>query len=230
MFSIRALYKLILCLLLFLVYVNGTSLKEESYTRIKEPVKLTIFIETLCPDSIKFVVNQLLPTWNALQGMISIDLNAYGNAKDSGIATGYGFTCQHGPEECFGNMVLECAKRYVNDVNSFLQFVACFMFGIQPHHQRGEACGQNCWREMGANTRVWSHHQRGQQLLHNAGIYQKSFHPISNSVPWIIINNSFTHQHLKDAQVNLFELLCSIYAQNGVRISECTKYGYKYTV
>ena len=49
--------------------------------RLTEPVFLGVFYESLCPDSEKFIVNQLQPAYSKLSNITFLQLIPYGNAK-----------------------------------------------------------------------------------------------------------------------------------------------------
>lgn len=46
-------------------------------------MNLSVFYESLCPDSIRFFVNQLQPTYNELRSIMTVDTHAYGKANVS---------------------------------------------------------------------------------------------------------------------------------------------------
>jgi len=75
-----------------------------SYT---EKVKLGVYLESLCPDSKRFINNQLTPAFNILSQILDIDFVPFGNSKWTYNQTTKEvvFECQHGPEECYGNKI-----------------------------------------------------------------------------------------------------------------------------
>ena len=73
-----------------------------------------MYIESLCPDSKAFVVDQLLPTFNALANanppILTVNIVPFGNAqmtfnKHSTKNPSLNFTCQHKDQECVGNII-----------------------------------------------------------------------------------------------------------------------------
>ena len=53
-----------------------------------KPVALAVYFESLCPDSEKFIITQLYPTFKKLLGknIFTLELIPYGNAKASAIS------------------------------------------------------------------------------------------------------------------------------------------------
>ncbi|XP_042858051.1 GILT-like protein 1 [Penaeus japonicus] len=102
-----------------------------------EKVKVTVFFEALCPDSIKFITTQLYPVWSELRDILELDINAYGKTKETSEGDEYAFRCQHGPRECAANAMLTCAKKYIAEEQQFMNFTKCLM-----EKKRGILSGQ----------------------------------------------------------------------------------------
>lgn len=74
------------------------------------PVKVGVFFESLCPDCRDFFLNQVAPAISEVSSITQLVLIPYGNAKYTIINStsehpDIKFTCQHGPEECVGNIL-----------------------------------------------------------------------------------------------------------------------------
>ncbi|XP_055330576.1 gamma-interferon-inducible lysosomal thiol reductase-like [Paramacrobiotus metropolitanus] len=78
-----------------------------------EPVLLEVFYETLCPNSIAFIKNQLYPTVQQIISIVNVSMVPYGKATQTKDGDNWDFTCQHGPRECVGNIVESCALKYI---------------------------------------------------------------------------------------------------------------------
>lgn len=51
---------------------------------------------------------------------------------------GYTFQCQHGQKECHGNMILACAKKYITDRDTYVDFNICMEENIEDLDVSGE--------------------------------------------------------------------------------------------
>ena len=45
---------------------------------------------------------------------------------------GYLFDCQHGDDECIGNIMLACAKKYIVQQDDYVDFSLCVMMADDP--------------------------------------------------------------------------------------------------
>ena len=72
-----------------------------------EIVNLSIFYETLCPDCRKFITSQVWNAYQSILDIVNITFVPYGNAKElyRPETKLYQYYCQHGPEECYGNLI-----------------------------------------------------------------------------------------------------------------------------
>ncbi|XP_071521691.1 gamma-interferon-inducible lysosomal thiol reductase-like [Panulirus ornatus] len=174
-----------------------------------EPVLVTVYYESLCPDSQRFITTQLYPVWIDLKDIMVLDVNAYGKSSDTSVGEGYTFECQHGPDECEGNMMLTCAKGYIPSEEQFMAFTNCVMTNFV-----GAAAGKQCAHEAGvdfANIENCYNTVEGQQLQHQVGLKQATLDPQLIYVPWILIDDVFSEEQLSAAQEDLRGVVCEAY-------------------
>merc|ERR1712130_542726 len=73
-------------------------------------LKMDLYYESLCPDSTRFISNQIPEMWAALSQEVSINFVPYGFASTTEDEDGeLHFECQHGDRECAGNIVQACS-------------------------------------------------------------------------------------------------------------------------
>ncbi|CAH1969837.1 unnamed protein product [Acanthoscelides obtectus] len=94
---------------------------------LSDTVKVSIYYEALCGDSIRFIAQQLHPNFPKLADYIDLDLVPYGKAVHSNIHGTYYFSCQHGPAECKGNVYQSCALSQNQGDRKNVEFVNCIM-------------------------------------------------------------------------------------------------------
>lgn len=90
-------------------------------------LRVGVYYESLCPDSIRFIENQLLPNYEHFADYIDLDFVPFGKAASFQHSDGVGFSCQHGPAECDGNKMQSCALTASLNQQSQMQFVGCQM-------------------------------------------------------------------------------------------------------
>lgn len=78
-----------------------------SHSQCEEKVLISAYIEYLCPDSRRFVNNQLSPTYQELSDIMDIEIVPFGKSNWTVDETSkqVTFKCQHGPQECYGNKI-----------------------------------------------------------------------------------------------------------------------------
>merc|ERR1711879_952010 len=99
---------------------------------------------------------------------------------------GYEFTCQHGDDECYGNMVQACAQEHAPDYDTAVRLIVCMMSSPYPPNAGGE-----CFNQFGLD------YQPIQDCLDNGeagalhaknGEFQLSQEPRISWVPWVNFN------------------------------------------
>ncbi|XP_068248921.1 gamma-interferon-inducible lysosomal thiol reductase-like [Palaemon carinicauda] len=178
-----------------------------------EPVKVSLYDESYCPACRQFVKDQLGPAWRDLHDIMQVEVVAYGWAEETPLDTGYNFTCQHGPDECTGNMILECAKEHISRQGVFIKLTVCFMSEESEPLPPPFVVARKCAHKVGAKQE-WPAIKRcatsleGEQLLHEAGV---KFHSLKDPeptwVPWILINGKQNDK----AEEDLKSVVCSTY-------------------
>lgn len=195
--------------------------KTYDFSQIPKTTRIKLYYESLCPYSIAFITEQLWPTYIRMGYLMDVELYPFGNAfqvqevpkeehnRESRFAfrtPRVDYTCQHGPEECFGNTVQACAAHLFNDTLLTLAFVACMSSASEP-----DKAGKSC---AGGVARDWSQIQRcatgkrGQKLNEKMSQETWNLDPPHNYVPWIVVNDVHTDDQQSLAQTDLLRLVC----------------------
>ncbi|XP_066262543.1 gamma-interferon-inducible lysosomal thiol reductase-like [Euwallacea similis] len=192
-----------LCLLLaVLSAAQGKTLRAE-----EEPLKVQVYYETLCPDSIAFITKQLYPTYAALKEWIDLELIPWGYASEEIVNGTKTFTCQHGVAECHGNIVHACAIN-LTTVEKSTEFAFC--------SERSEAPSDDIiLKECAEIIEIaWDDLEdcisngKGADLLSENDKKTKLVDPAF--IPTIVLNGTFS-QVIQDESLTQFKLLiCSL--------------------
>jgi len=123
----RPLLPLLLPLLLLLAPSMGSSI--QVVRQDSAPVLVELFYESFCPGCRAFITTMLYPAFDKLKdtGIMEVRLWPYGNAHESQKPDGsWQFKCQHGKDECLGNLLEVCAMAHMNwDSNLYLPVISC---------------------------------------------------------------------------------------------------------
>ena len=100
----------------------------------QEKVSIQVYYETLCPDSIAFVTQQLFPTYIKLGKYLNVEFKPYGFATSTSDGNGgWTFECQHGPNECNGNLYAACLIDRLDQNDLQVAVINCIMDDLVPH-------------------------------------------------------------------------------------------------
>ena len=89
--------------------------------------RLSVYYESICPDSRRFILNQVVPLHEKFDQFIDLELVPFGNANvtypnhDNKPV----FQCQHGPDECYGNRAQACVIELIRNQKLSLNYVNC---------------------------------------------------------------------------------------------------------
>ncbi|XP_060744020.1 gamma-interferon-inducible lysosomal thiol reductase-like [Tachysurus vachellii] len=187
-------------------------------SRSSDVVNVSLYYESLCPDCQKFMVLQFMPTFIMLSDIMHVDLVPYGNAQEKQVGDKYEFTCQHGPDECLGNMIETCVMNKVPD--AAVPVIYC-MEAADNVVKAAESClalfsPQTKFSDIMACVNG----NEGNQLMHQNAKETAALKPPHEYVPWITINGEHTDELQQKAMSSLFVLICNLY--KGQAPSACT--------
>jgi interferon, gamma-inducible protein 30 len=173
-------------------------------------VGLGIYIESLCPYCRAFITNQFWPTWKKINSIMNVTIVPYGNAKKRFVNGHWRFTCQHGPDECLGDVIQTCSLNLYGQSTAF-QFIVC----IEATSGKMATVAKKCASaQRNVNyTRIMqcANSQEGERLQYQMAVATDSLSPRHRGVPWITVNDVYTADTANKARNNLLRLICTTY-------------------
>jgi len=181
-------------------------------------VRIDVYYECLCPDSRYFVLHELIPTYEKVGSLLDVNLWAYGKASSSVVGSGgYKFECQHGEDECIGNIYHNCVVEKVKDVSKRLDIIKCMI----SDNYEPKAIAQKCSNEVGIDFNEISEcasGKEGQELHYKAGVKTEALNPSVSFIPTIEIEQSQDSQ--KAILKNLLKEVCKAYSKKYLSAGE----------
>ncbi|XP_059062498.1 gamma-interferon-inducible lysosomal thiol reductase-like isoform X2 [Achroia grisella] len=178
---------------------------------------VSVYYESKCPDSRAFILHQLQPAIKLLHKRITLNLIPFGKARS--INNGYdGFECQHGPAECLGNVVQECALDVIKERTDLEKtaYVACEMKSLAGA-QGSLECVEKANIPSNSVIECLSS-DKGTSLQLHSEYLTKIVSP--QFVPTVTIDGMFNQQIQDSSQEDLIDTLCSILQET----KECAQY------
>ncbi|XP_069013131.1 gamma-interferon-inducible lysosomal thiol reductase [Embiotoca jacksoni] len=184
---------------------------ESNFTRSRETadlVQVGLYYESLCPGCRLFLTSVLFPTWVLLNDIMSVTLVPYGNAQEKPDGQKYVFECQHGEDECLGNMIETCL---LNMTQMAFPVIFC-MESSNNVIKSAKSCLELYSPELSWDS-VMScvNGDVGNGLMHQNALKTKALDPAHQYVPWITVDGKHTEDLQEKAMSSLFMLVCNMY-------------------
>jgi len=186
-----------------------------SWTKSQDaaPVQLGLFMESLCPYCKEFINDQLTPTWGKIAQIINLTVIPYGNAKEEYDSNQkkWLFTCQHGEDECVGNLIETCAINLFKNATIWFPLISCIEAADGPSIK---VIAQQCAKTLNINydqIDACYNSQQGNDWQHANAVTTGALNPPHQYVPWITLNGVHTDDIQAKAQEDLLSLICSTY-------------------
>lgn len=179
--------------------------KTKNASTLVKTVNVHLFYETRCPDCIEFINGTLAPLWRnkEMKPRLNITMNPYGNAMSlpvKNVSAGYKWwhpettkdewsyvhICQHGNDECLGNLIHTCAASLSN-TDQFMEMVFCMAekpnWGIEKSSYQ---CMQENQIDMN-QVKECVESPQGNKLFADYGKITSAV-PGRQGTPWVLIN------------------------------------------
>ncbi|KAH8409840.1 hypothetical protein KR222_009483, partial [Zaprionus bogoriensis] len=194
-------------------------------------VPVAVYYESLCPDSAKFITEQLYPALKSeLRDQVEITFVPFGKSQFFTQGSEVTFMCHHGPNECYGNKVHACAIEHIQ-ANSYqieytresltLDFINCLMKAgknFPDNVYPGQRCATENHINNWENIKTCANTTDGSVLLRKAGETTQRLKEPLTSVPTILFNEQFDKKVNERAQVNFMAQLCKFVSAPQPRI------------
>ena len=192
-----------------------------------EKVKIEMFTESLCPACIRFMTSSLKPAIEAkdIDLIADIKLYPYGNARQSKSGEKWVFSCQHGENECAGNLMESCALS-LNDYKLGLAFSVCLEDNLDTYSRDFSRTGTYCAEEVNINIGDILRCMQGDlgnQAQHEIASKTISLNPPHQHVPWIVVNEQHSSDTENQVNRDMLKFICKSY-KGEVKIEACNKF------
>ncbi|XP_015118814.1 GILT-like protein 1 [Diachasma alloeum] len=186
-------------------------------------IKVDIYYETLCGDSIRFIKDQLVPAYHGLKDYLDINFVPYGKVKYLQSRPGVlSINCQHGPLEYLGNKAHACALDQIRNLRGertakqslAVNFVDCALGRRDP-----ATAARQCAATLGLNS--IDHcltSEIGDNLLAACGYQTRCLNPPLSFVPTIVVDNVYSKANQIAALVDFKQLVRNYIAAKARRL------------
>jgi len=179
-----------------------------SYYVKADKLHVSIYYETLCYDSVKFIRKQLQPAFETLKEHLVINFIPYGKAFHKNEENGkISFQCHHGPNECFSNKIHACVLNTSLSTEEIIKFVSCSIGSYQEKNLRLCAEEVNLSYDL---LKMCANNIAGSNFLAKYGDITLNVDPVITFVPTIIFNNSYSSENQNDSLNDFLFTACSL--------------------
>lgn len=179
-------------------------------------VDFTLYYEVLCPDCRQFVSQQLGRAAHLVHDIMNLTLVPYGNAKESFNSNTnlWEFTCQHGADECWGNLLHTCVLHYYPKPEGHFPFIYCMESAKSNVNEDIHDVAAKCAKQVNLSIDEplkCVDSKLGNDLQHELALQTGSLSPAHKYVPWVTVNGVHTEDIQNQAQDDLVKLICDTY-------------------
>uniref|UniRef100_A0A1I7U1C7 Gamma-interferon inducible lysosomal thiol reductase n=1 Tax=Caenorhabditis tropicalis TaxID=1561998 RepID=A0A1I7U1C7_9PELO len=156
-----------------------------------------------CPDTSKFVKNQLVPFYEQFNANFSTDFKLDFHSVPTGgseVNGRYVNKCLHGAVECALNKLQMCARKHIE--NDWMAVAGCVQ-GLKAYSE-GVKCLPDT--QEGQKVKQCAESEEGEYLLNDENSYRYNVAPGSSWLPWIQVNGVRN----RDAEFHLKKVVCGL--------------------
>mmetsp|Transcript_106298 Transcript_106298/g.129623 ORF Transcript_106298/g.129623 Transcript_106298/m.129623 type:complete len:228 (-) Transcript_106298:75-758(-) len=195
-----------------------------------EKVNLDLYFEALCPYCTQYQQGTFRAAWSCPEftDMANLTWIPYGNAQEKQESNGeWQFTCQHGSNECNGNLVETCYINLVNfDQNQWVPFQLAFDKELNANSRTNALTVAQKVLSSGNYNVTYDalsacyNGKTGNTYEHEMGVLTEAERKQGmKGTPWIVLNGKYDSA----CQSNTLKCVCGAYTgQNAC----CKAFGY----
>ena len=147
----------------------------------------------------------------------------YGNAQEEKNGDHYDFTCQHGEDECTGNLIDTCAINTAgrNNTMAWWPFVLC----VESSSDTPAAAAPGCAKQHGMDWHAidqCTKSSQGNQWEHEMAVATDALKPSHQYVPWLVLNGEHTESLQNKLMDNAVRVICDTY--KGTKPAACSSF------
>ncbi|CAD8055177.1 unnamed protein product [Paramecium sonneborni] len=159
-----------------------------------EKIRVSLYIESLCPDTTRFIQSSLLKALKtpSFDELVELRFIPYGKASQNQQSNGsIIFKCQHGDLECFGNKLQACGFNVLSAQNEQLKFLICIQKTRKRQIEDFESELKSCLPDLWEGVLKCANGTQGIELLWENGEETLNLDPKLTYVPWVTVNHKF---------------------------------------
>jgi len=167
-------------------------------------------MESLCPYSIEFITTSIKEFYTKVTkpNVADIEIIPYGNANEIYDPTTkkYLFTCQHGDNECYGNLILTCSINILGRIRGQLNLI-CILDNIYKNNRDFDLTLEECLSsdtESLQEIKDCVKSDIGNQYQHQMA--EKTLDHLG--VPWILVDGIYDEETNDKIWESLIDYLC----------------------
>ncbi|XP_018579492.1 GILT-like protein 1 [Anoplophora glabripennis] len=180
---------------------------------LESKLNVEILFESLCPDSLRFIREQLHPHLKELAPYVNLKLVPFG--KSASLEDGTQFICQHGPQECKGNRIMSCALERISDQTLQVDYVNCFMTIFKRGKHNPEEFGQLCAMQSGLDINdVMKCYNTNEGTIHQLRAEDDTVRILPKFIPTVLYNGEFVQQLQDESLLDFKGVVCRLISKN----------------
>lgn len=180
-----------------------------------ESVVIEAFVESLCPDCRRFIINSLKQYVQYNQpNLATVNIIPFGKCNQTldKETSKYNFVCQHEDNECYGNTLETCAIGLLGKEKSY-PLIICMFENIFVYDKNFTKVLDFCLPnnpQLVKDIKDCASSTLGNLYEHEMGIKTPPHPNVMSSVPWVHVDGVYNKEVSEKIIANLTEYVCSL--------------------